>query len=512
MISDRTGRIAKNTLLLYVQTLLAMFLALYTSRVLLDIVGVEDYGLYNVVGGLVVIFSLISSSMAASTSRFLTFELGKGNQERLSHIFSTAFVIHVIIGLIVVALLESVGLWFLLKEMQIPEGRQEAAIWVFHCSVAGVFIGIINTPYIAVITAYERFYVFTYFALIDLLLKLLIVFLIQYIHYDQLKVYAVLFVLVQIVVQQLNRWYGRRYFQETRKRFVWNKKLTKEMTSFAGWSMFDKVSFMMYTQGLNLILNLFFGTTINAARGIAVQVQGLVIRLIGNFQHTIQPQITKSYATGDRSDMHRLVYSSSKFSFCLLLLMSIPIFFETQFLLNIWLTVVPEHTIIFVRIMLLVSFVECFANPLNVSAYATGKIKTFNIVTGGMMLVIMPVAYLLLKLGFPPESVFLTHLSIALITQLVRMVMVKSLIGLSLVEYWQKVLFKSLLLFVIVSGVTWGIYSTIEASLIRFGAVTLVSTTLIIVLTYFLVMNADEKQWFQNVFRAKLLSENDDRE
>ena len=298
-ISSNNKRIAKNTLLLYFRMLVTMAVSLYTSRVVLNILGVEDFGIYNVVGGIVAMFGFINGSMTSATQRYLTFELGQNNRAQLTKVFSTSLSIHGIISFLIIVLAETVGLWFLWNKMQIPADRMNAAFWVFQCSVAASVIMIMSVPYNAAIIAHERMSAFAYISIIEVSLKLLIVCFLRYFHTDKLILYAVLIVIVQFLIRLCYSWYCNRHFNETKYRWSWDKGLFKEMTGFASWNMFGSLAAITFTQGLNLLLNMFFGPVVNAARGIAVQAQTAIGQFSSNFQTALNPQITKSYATGD---------------------------------------------------------------------------------------------------------------------------------------------------------------------------------------------------------------------
>ena len=297
-ISSNNKRIAKNTLLLYFRMLVTMAVSLYTSRVVLNILGVEDFGIYNVVGGIVAMFGFINGSMTSATQRYLTFELGQNNRAQLTKVFSTSLSIHGIISFLIIVLAETVGLWFLWNKMQIPADRMNAAFWVFQCSVAASVIMIMSVPYNAAIIAHERMSAFAYISIIEVSLKLLIVCFLRYFHTDKLILYAVLIVIVQFLIRLCYSWYCNRHFNETKYRWSWDKGLFKEMTGFASWNMFGSLAAITFTQGLNLLLNMFFGPVVNAARGIAVQAQTAIGQFSSNFQTALNPQITKSYATG----------------------------------------------------------------------------------------------------------------------------------------------------------------------------------------------------------------------
>ena len=438
-ISSNNKRIAKDTLLLYLRMLVTMSVRIYTSRVVLNILGVEDFGIYNVVGGIVAMFGFINGSMTSATQRYLTFELGQNNRAQLTKVFSTSLSIHGIISFLIIVLAESVGLWFLWNKMQIPADRMNAAFWVFQCSVAASVIMIMSVPYNAAIIAHERMSAFAYISIIEVSLKLLIVCFLRYFHTDKLILYAVLIVIVQFLIRLCYSWYCNRHFNETKYRWSWDKGLFKEMTGFASWNMFGSLAAITFTQGLNLLLNMFFGPVVNAARGIAEQAQPAIGKFSSNYRTDQSPRITKSYATGDMEYMHGLIFRSAKFSFFLLLLLSLPVLIETKAILTLWLKIVPDHTVVFLRIMLCTTWVYAVSNPLHTAASATGKIKLYQSVVGGLLLLILPISYLCLRFGLPAYSVFIVHLVIEITAQFARLLMLKRMIKLSLREYFSKV-------------------------------------------------------------------------
>ena len=316
--SDNNKRIAKNTLLLYFRMLLMMAVSLFTSRVVLNTLGVEDFGIYSVVGGVVGMFVFINNSMSSATQRYITFALGKGDKNRLQTVFSTTLQIHSLIAVIIVLLGETVGLWFLYNKMQIPADRMDAALWVMQCSIVSMVVMIVSVPYNADVIAHEKMSAFAYISILEVVLKLAIVYLLLVFSYDKLILYAILILMIQILIRFCYSIYCNKHFEETKYKHVWDKKLFKEMTGFAGWSLFGNMAGVLFGQGLNMLLNVFFGPVVNAARAVAVQVQGAIQQFVANFQTALNPQITKTYAAGELNEMHRLMFRSARFSFYLL--------------------------------------------------------------------------------------------------------------------------------------------------------------------------------------------------
>ena len=432
-------RIIRNTVMLYVRMLFNVAISLITSRLILNALGVEDYGIYNVVGGIVVLFTFLNSAMASSTQRFLTFELGKDEPENLNKIFSTSVLIHFAISLIIFFLAETVGLWLFYNKLIIPVDRLEAAMWVFQLSVLSCIVSILSVPYNASIIAREKMDTFAYISILDIFLRFLVVVLLYFVEGDRLVLYAFLLFMISLLIRSVLMLYCRRNFDETHFHVAWNKKLFFEMSNFAGWNLFGNMAYVGYTQGVNILLNIFFGPSVNAARAIVVQVQSTLNNFCNSFQSAVNPQITKSYASGDREYMLNLLLASSKYSFFLLLFMALPILIESQQILTLWLKVVPDHTAAFLRIILLVAMVDALANPLITTAQATGKIRDYQVFVGGALLLIVPISYISLKMGGSPESVFIVHLVIVILAQIMRLFMLRSLVDISLSSYFMKV-------------------------------------------------------------------------
>ena len=439
-MDSNNKRIAKNTLLLYVRMLFTMIISLYTSRVVLNTLGVTDYGIYNVVGGIVSLFTFLSGSMSTATQRYITFALGRANDVYLKKVFSTSLFIHLLLSFLIIILAETVGLWFLNNYMQIPENRMDAASWVYQISIMACVVTLMSVPYNSAIIAHERMQAFAYISVLEVLLKLGIVYMLLISNFDKLKLYALLMLTVNLLMRLVYRVYCKKHFEETRFKLVYDRELIPKMMGFASWNLFGSVACVMYTQGVNVILNMFFGPIVNAARGVAVQVQGVVNSFCANFQMAVNPQITKSYAKGDLEYMHKLVFQSSKYSYFLILLLSMPIMLETEVILKCWLKVVPDHTVNFLRLILCTVLIETLANPMMISAQATGKIKIYQIVVGGLLLFILPISYIALKFGLPPESVFVVHLLFILAAQIARVQIVGKMVRLSKIAYCKEIL------------------------------------------------------------------------
>ena len=488
--SDNNKRIAKNTLLLYFRMLFMMAVSLFTSRVVLNTLGVEDYGIYNVVGGIVAMFGFINGSMSSATQRYITFALGKGDKNRLQTVFSTTLQIHTLIAGVIVLLGETIGLWFLYNKMQIPADRMDAAFWVLQCSIIAAVVMIISVPYNADIVAHEKMSAFAYISILEVVLKLAIVYMLLVFSFDKLVLYAFLLLAIQILIRFCYSYYCNKHFEETKYKHVWDKALFKEMTGFAGWSMFGNLAAVLFGQGLNMLLNVFFGPVVNAARGIAVQVQNAVQQFVLNFQMALNPQ---TYAQGEMQEMHKLMYRSARFSFFLLFFLSLPVLFETKFILTVWLKIVPDNTVVFLRIMLCTSLIYTLSNPLIIANQATGKVRKYQAICGTILLMILPISYISLRLGLPAYSVFIVHFLMESLTQVVRMFLLRPLIGIRIRDYLRYI-YSPVLWVIAVSVILPAfVYFNMEDTVIRFFIVGIVCVLSVSLTAYTLGLSSNER-------------------
>lgn len=470
-----------------------MAISLFTSRVILNTLGVEDYGIYNVVGGVVAMFGFINGSMSSATQRYITFALGKEDKNRLQKVFSTTLQIHTLIAGIIVLLGETIGLWFLYNIIQIPADRMDAAFWILQCSIMSTMIMIISVPYNADIIAHEKISAFAYISILEVILKLAIVYMLVVFPFDKLILFAFFMLAVQLLICFCYSIYCNRHFEETKYKHVCDKDLFKEMIEFAGWSMFGNLSAILYGQGLNILLNVFFGPVVNAARAVALQVQNAIQGFVGNFQMAINPQITKTYARGDMSDMHKLMFRSARFSFFLLFFLSLPVLFETNFILTIWLKTVPENTVTFLRIIICTSLIYSLANPLIIANQATGKVKKYQAVCGTILLLILPISYVCLLLGCPAYTVFIVHFIIESVTQVARMIMLRPLIGIRLRDYFQHIYAKVLLVVAVSVFLPSLAYFNMEDNILRFLSVGTLCVISVSASAYILGLSSNER-------------------
>lgn len=504
-VSADNKRIAKNTLLLYARMLYSLFISLFTSRVILAALGFEDYGLYNVIGSVVTMFVFMRSAMGNSVHRFITYAIGKGDEKKISDIFSMSLMIHTGLAVLIVLLCETAGLWFLNTQMTIPEGRDIAANWVFQFSVIACAISVICVPYDAEIIAHEKMGIFAFIQILQSTLNLAIVFAVKYYSHDKLIFYAFLLLVVQVFNRIIYGFYCKKHFPETKFHVVKDRTLFKEMTGFAGWSLIGNMAYIGYTQGLNLILNVFFGPTVNAARGIAFQVQGAIKGFVANFQMAVNPQITKSYAQKDFNRLHSLIFTSSKFSYFLLLCMVLPIAIESDVILFAWLGKIPEYTIPFVILTLSIMLLDPLSNPINDAINATGSIKQYQLVEGGTLLLIVPIAYVAVKLGSNPIYVFLVQFVVAYIVQILRLFLVCHKIHMPIRVYCQKVIYRIVLVTVVSIICSMGFYYLLDKTILSCIIVIISSIILVLISSYQLGLDAQEKTML-NVMIGKIIS------
>ncbi len=491
--SSNNKRIAKNTLLLYFRMLFLMAISLYTGRVILTALGIEDFGIYNVVGGVVAMFSMLSGSLSAAISRFITYELGTRNQEKLKKIFSSAVTIQILLGLVIVLLAETVGVWFLNTKMVIPSERLIAANWVLQFSILTFVINLISVPYNATIIAHEKMSAFAYISIVEAVGKLAIAYFIMISPMDRLIFYAILMCSVAVIIRLIYGIYCKRHFEECTYHFFWDKELLRSMFGFAGWNMIGASSAVLREQGGNIVINLFCGPTVNAARGIASQASNAVQSFVNNFMIALNPQITKSYASGDHSHMMTLIFQGARLSFYMLLLLSLPIIVNTEYILTLWLGNVPEHTTLFVQLILLFAMSESISNPLVTAMLATGKIRNYQIVVGGIQMMNLPISYILLRIGCIPETVIFVAIGISQCCLAVRLWMLQSMIGLEVRHYLRKVYFNVITVISCASILPLIAAYYLDSNFSNFVLLSVICVTMSVIVIFYLGCNVQER-------------------
>ncbi len=433
-------RIAKNTLVLYVRMLFLMAINLYTSRVILQALGVEDFGIYNVIGGFVALFAVLSQSLSSAASRFLTFEMGKGNKKKLARVFSTTLIIHFLLALVIVLLSEIIGIWFVNNKMVIAPDRLEAANWVFQFSVITFCFNLITVPHNAAIIAHEKMSAFAYISIFEGIGMLIICYFVMISPIDRLILYGFLILLIKTSSRFMFYIYCKRHFEECHFHLIYDKTLMKEIFGFASWNMIGSSAVILRNQGGNVLINLFDGPVVNAARAIANQVFHAVNGFVQNFFMALRPQITKSYAKGDMEYMMSLVYQGSRISYYMLLILCMPILTNTEYLLHLWLKNVPDHTVLFVQLTLVFALIESVSYTLVTAQLATGKVRNYQLIVGGLQMMNLPVSYVILKLGGVPETILYVAIFFSISCLFARLIMLKTNIHLNVMDFMVKVI------------------------------------------------------------------------
>lgn len=502
--SENNKRIAKNTLLLYFRMIFMMAVSLYTSRVVLNTLGVEDFGIYNVIGGVVAMFSIISGGLSAAISRYITFELGQDNIERLKSVFSSSVTIQIGLAVLIFLLAEVGGIWFLNEKMNLPESRIGAGNWVLQCSILTFMVNLISVPYNAAIIAHERMQAFAYISILEAILKLSIVYILVISTFDKLKLYGILLLAVACIIRIAYGFYCKRNFKECTYHFAFNKVLLKEMMGFAGWNFIGSFSGVLRDQGVNIVINLFCGPVINAARAIAFQVNIAVNGFATNFMTAINPQITKSYASGDYPYMLTLVKNGARYSFYLLLLLSLPILIETNTILTLWLKNVPEHTTIFVRLVLIFAMCEALSSTQITALQATGKIRNYQIVVGGIQLLNFPISYLLLEKGYAPETTMYIAICLSLVCLYARLWFLKQQVDISMKSFFSQVLFNVCIVAVLAAICPIIVNYLMVTGFLRLFVVSSVCAVTTSVVIYYVGLSTQERIFVQKKIVVKI--------
>ena len=501
--SDNNKRIAKNTLMLYFRMFITTIVGLYTSRVVLNTLGVTDFGIYHVVGGIISMVSFLNSAMVAASQRFLSFELGRGDFERLKRVFCTSINIHATICLIAFVLAETIGLWFVNAKLVIPENRMIAANWVYQASILTFIINVMSVPYNSAIVAHEKMSAFAYISILDVVLKLLIVYLLLVFSYDKLIVYSILMVCVVSLIRLCYTIYCKHHFSECNYHFVFDKPLFMEMFSFAGWSIIGNLGFSFKNQLSNIILNLFFGPSVNAARGMAMQVSSHAKTFAHSFTMALNPQITKQYAAGNLEASRKLVYIGSRYTFYLLMLISIPIIINIDYILKLWLGIVPEFTAQFVIFTILTSLLYALSECVTKAVQATGRIKWFQIGVSIIMLSELPIAWVLLEMGYPPYAAMWPSLLTYSVALFFRFWLINRYVdGYRFGEYFIHVVLRCIVVFVLSYGLSHLMSMSLDSTftgLIASTFLCLIASTVIIML---LGMEGGERNFIMNKVRS----------
>lgn len=503
MQSSNNKRIAKNTILLYIRMIVVMLVSLYTSRVILSTLGIMDYGIYNVVGGFVAMFGFLNNAMSLATQRFLAYEIGQKNPLMLNKIFIMSINIHFIIAIIIFLVGETIGVWILNTYLTIPLDRIIAAKYVFHFAILSLIVNIISVPYNAIIIANEKMNIFAIIGIIDVILKLIIVFIIQESNYDKLKFYSFLFLCVSLFVNTLYRIYCRSKFKESKYFLFWDKNIFKTLTNYSFWTIWGSFAWVILEQGLNILLNIFFGPIINAARGIAFQVNSLVLNFVSNFRNAVNPQIIKYYSLGKSNEMYSLAIESSKYSYFLVLLIALPIFLEIESILNLWLNKYPEYTSIFCRLVILNTIIHTC--DISIIFSALGKIRENQLYGSISYISILPISYLLYKIGYPPITMFIIQIIITIIVDfIINIYLLKLITGFDTKKYYKRMIIPITKVTLCSIFFPLLLFFTINESTIRLLVVVFSSIVSVILSVYFLGLDINLRNNISNIIKQKI--------
>jgi len=485
--SENNKRIAKNTMFLYFRQILILFVSLYTVRVVLDVLGVEDYGIYSVVAGIVSFFSFLSGTMASATQRFFSFALGKNDTEKLKKTFSVNLLIYGGIAIIALLLLETVGLWFVNEHLQVPPNRFEAAKWVYHFSVLMFIATIFSTPFMSIIIAHEDMKIYAYVSIVEVVMKLEVVFLLLYVPFDKLELYGVLTFAVSVIITILYAIICMRKYLECQFRiFYWDKLLLKEIVGFTGWTLFGQLSSVGRNQAVTILLNQFFNPVVVAARAIAVNITNNITVFANNFNTGLYPPIIKYYASGQKEEMFKLIFNGSKITFFLMWVFALPLLLEMDIVLKLWLKNPPEYTVLFTRLALIEVLIISLSLPLATAARAPGKMKTYELSLGTIQIAIFIASWIILKMGAEAYSVFLIAILANIIMFFARLLIVKQLIEIDVKLFILKVVFPIFIIIILSFVPTYCIFLFLPKGIL-FSIITVILSVIICSLTMYFV-------------------------
>lgn len=494
MPKEDNKRIAKNTLFLYIRMLLTIAVNLYAVRVIWRVLGVDDYGIYGLVGGIVTMFAFLNNAMVASSQRFISFELGRQNLDRLNKVFCISVTVHFLLAIGIIVLAETVGLWFVNYRLNIPYDRMTAANWVYQCSIVAFAVNVISVPYNACIVAHEHMKAYGYFAILEVVLKLLIVFLLVLIPFDKLITYSFLILGVTVLMRAIYGYYCKKHFPECRYRYTTDHHLIRDMFSFAGWSFVGNLGFSVRDQGLNIVINLFFNIAVNAAKGIANQIGGVISGFAQSFQMALNPQITKRYAAGEIGSMMNLVFSGCKYSAILMMLVVVPLYFASEQVLTLWIDDVAPYTVGFMQLVLIMLLIESMVSPIATALQATGRIKWFQIIVSIIMVSNIPIALLWLKYDTNPYVVLYVSILTTAIALIARLILLKRETGLSLLDFFTKVLGRVIIVCIASGWFSGWIYSRMTETFAHLVVFVIISVMTIACISYAIALNTNERK------------------
>jgi O-antigen/teichoic acid export membrane protein len=506
MSNKNSNLLVKNTSMLYIRTILQIGVGLFTSRIVLKALGIEDFGVYTLVSGFVLFFSFLNNALSAASSRFLAIDVGKNDLFNLKKTFKSVFTVHLILACIVVILLETVGLWYINTYLDIPENRMYAANFVFHFSTFSTFIMIIQVPLTGLIIAREEMQTFAYVGLFDVFSKLLVAYLILTFNGDKLILYSFMLAMSIFIIFFFYNLYCRKKFREYSLKLFFDKIFIIKIVKFTSWSFIGSFSLILKDQGSNILLNIFFGPKLNAARGISFMLSNASNSLCQGFTTAIRPQIIKSYANEEREKTINLIHSGSKISFFILYITCLGLIFETKFVLNLWLVDVPQFTVIFTKLMLINMLIDSFTNVMGAAVQANGNIKYHQIVISGLLLLNIPISYVFLKFGYSPEIIFVISIIISVLALVLRLFFMKFLIPKFDIYNFIKKVFSLCVIVVTLSFIpTCIIYFSLNYGLWRFIIILLTSSCSTVGFIWVFGLNKEEKNIMLNIFNNKIL-------
>ena len=502
--NSNNQRIVKNTMLLYIRMFLIMGVSFYTSRVILKAIGVEDYGIYNVVGGIISMLGLIKGVMSGATSRYLNFALGKGDKELARKSFSVTLVIYLVLSAVFVLIAETIGLWFLNTQLVIPEDRIVAANWVYQFTIVSSVNQLIATPYNAAVIAREKMSIFAYISILEVVLKLLIVFMLFVSPIDRLIMYGFLYMLSDLLIREIYRLYCRKHYEETHFKFYKDKAYYKEILSYSSWNLLGQIAKFIKGQGLNILLNMFFNPAVNASRGLSYQINNAINQFVHNFYIAVVPQITKYYAKNEMENMLNLVCRSAKMALFLFMIFALPFTIEAPAVIQLWLGQLPENVVEFVRIILIISLLDCIQGPLKTSAQATGKVAKYEMTIGIITVLNIPISYTLLKFGFPAVTVFYVSLGLSIVSLFARLLLLHEMMDFPIFKYLSYVVGRGFLVIAISAVIPLYLHFILPESLFHSFVVIVVTILVESLVIYFLGLNKQEKAFLGSILYRHL--------
>lgn len=497
-------KIAKNTIFLYFRMFIIMAVSFYTVRIILDTLGVTDYGLYELVASFVSIMVFLNATLTSGTQRFLTFEIGKNDLVKLKQTFSTAMLIHIALAIFILIIGETIGLWFLYEKMNIPSDRFDAAFWAYQFAIFSTMSTVIQVPYNALIIAHERMHIFAYISILEAVLKLFIVYVLLVISYDKIISYAILMFLISVSIAFIYRTYVIKNYQESHFEFSFDKNIVKSMIHFSGWNIFGTLGSLLSVQGINIILNIFFGPVAVAARAISMQVSGGLSQFVNGFQQAVTPQITKLYASNQIEEMNKLLYQNSKYAFLLLWFLALPVLMQTEYILNLWLVEVPQNAVVFCQVIIAHALIMSLNRPYVMAIHATGNMKQTNVTAGVILILVLPISYLFLDNGFSIITPLIIYMIATVLCFMIELYYLKKWINVSVIFLFKNTLLPVSMIAIISAILVYLLINLYDNSFLKFLFVTFFSMFIVFVLSYIIALNKEEKIKLKTMIKNKI--------